>query len=185
MAVIPSGSQGRPFSVIPQSLRDAAALQAEQHRRADAIGEESEEDALRDDLCEVREATGAICSGEPATVDRYGIPESATLDERLAYVQRMMEREAAARAGVRKSREKSPLHGVLQDFVDGIFEGYPDRKVKRLDVVVAADSADLPQDLMEIVELLPPGTYTRQRLCAQLNSSIGAHAWSHAYGMVR
>ena len=118
-------------------------------------------------------------------VDRYGIPCDATFDERLTYVQRMMAREAAASAHTRKPREQSPLHGVLQNFVDALFEDDPERRVARLDVVVAADSADLPQDLMEIIELLPPGTYTRHRLCAQLNSAIGAHAWSHTYGMVR
>lgn len=193
MAEYKSDSSNRPFSVIPQSLRDAAAFQAAQRRRTDV----ADEDARIVDSCNEggscasdavpgqREGSKPSCSAAPLRVDRYGIPENATPDERLAYVQRMMEREVAARASARHPREKSPLHGVLQGFVDSLFEDCPDRQVKRLDVVVAADSSDLPQDLMEIIELLPPGTYTRQRLCGQLNSAIGAHAWSHTYGMVR
>ena len=43
---------------------------------------------------------------------------------------------------------------------------------------------DLPDDLDEIIALLPPGTYTRQRLCDQLNSAIGGHAWGQVYGTV-
>ena len=56
--------------------------------------------------------------------------------------------------------------------------------VRRLDVVVTAESFDLPDDLDEIIALLPPGTYTRQRLCDQLNSAIGGHAWGQVYGTV-
>ena len=40
-------------------------------------------------------------------------------------------------------------------------------------------------DLAEIVNLLPPGSYTRQRLCDQLNSAIGGHAWGQVYGTVQ
>ena len=56
--------------------------------------------------------------------------------------------------------------------------------MQRLDAVLAAEGADLPEELLEIVRLLPPGSYTRQRLCDQLNSSIGGHAWGHVYGTV-
>ena len=34
------------------------------------------------------------------------------------------------------------------------------------------------------VNLLPPGSYTRLRLCDQLNSIITAHGWAHVYGTV-
>ena len=57
-------------------------------------------------------------------------------------------------------------------------------KVRRLDVVVAAEAADLPEELLHIVTLLPPGDYTRQRLCTQLNSAIAGHAWGQVYGTV-
>ena len=56
--------------------------------------------------------------------------------------------------------------------------------VRRLDVVIAAETADLPDELMRIVNLLPPGDYTRQRLCDQINSAITGHAWGQVYGTV-
>lgn len=56
--------------------------------------------------------------------------------------------------------------------------------VRRLDVVICAEAADLPDDLMRIVNLLPPGDYTRQRLCDQINSAITGHAWGQVYGTV-
>lgn len=83
---------------------------------------------------------------------------------------------------------RSPHYGALQDVVDGLFadaEGDPKATVRRLDIVVAAEAADLPDDLAEIVNLLPPGTYTRQRLCDQMNSAIGGHAWGQVYGTVQ
>lgn len=79
----------------------------------------------------------------------------------------------------------SPSFGALQIVVDGLFEGRPrDYEVRRLDVVLAAESGDLPADLLEIVNLLPPGAYTRIRLCDQLNSALGGHAWGQVYGTV-
>lgn len=83
------------------------------------------------------------------------------------------------------SVEPSPEYGALQAIVDDLFEDMPrDHEVRRLDVVLAAESNDLPADLQEVVGLLPPGTYTRQKLCDQLNSAIGGHAWGQVYGTV-
>ena len=83
------------------------------------------------------------------------------------------------------SVEPSPAYGALQIIVDDLFEGAPeDHEVRRLDVVLAAESGDLPGDLLEVVTLLPPGTFTRIRLCDQLNSIIGGHAWGQVYGTV-
>jgi len=83
------------------------------------------------------------------------------------------------------SVEPSPDYGALQAIVDDLFGGKPrDFEVRRLDVVIAAESNDLPPDLQEVASLLPPGTYTRQRLCDQLNSAIGGHAWGQVYGTV-
>ena len=83
------------------------------------------------------------------------------------------------------SVEPSPSYGALQAIVDDLFEGKSrDYTVTRLDVVIAAESSDLPADLTEIVGLLPPGDFTRQRLCDQLNSSIVGHAWGQVYGTV-
>ena len=83
------------------------------------------------------------------------------------------------------SREKSPYYGALQQVVDSLFadlteeeriadmSGVPGaRKVRRLDVILAAEAVDLPDDLREIVNLLPPSTFTRRRLCDQLNSAV-------------
>ena len=83
------------------------------------------------------------------------------------------------------SVEPSPAYGALQIIVDDLFEGAPeDHEVRRLDVVLAAETGELPADLLEVVTLLPPGTFTRIRLCDQLNSIIGGHAWGQVYGTV-
>ena len=83
------------------------------------------------------------------------------------------------------SVEPSPDYGSLQTIIDELFGDMPpDHEVRRLDVVLASEANDLPRDLQEIVGLLPPGTYTRQRLCDQLNSAIGGHAWGLVYGTV-
>ena len=97
------------------------------------------------------------------------------------------------------NREVSPYYGALQDVVDSVFAQVADPddkeaaalaavgmgpKVRRLDVVLAAESADVPPDLREVVELLPPGSYTRRRLCDQLNSSLAGHGWGQVYGTV-
>ncbi len=88
--------------------------------------------------------------------------------------------------------ERSEYYGALQSVVEALFESgssfvnpgeYPP-KVRRLDVILQAESADLPPDLQEIVELLPPGNYTRKRLCDQINSAITGHAWGQVYGTV-
>ncbi|MDO4183028.1 MAG: hypothetical protein Q4E12_05425 [Coriobacteriia bacterium] len=78
--------------------------------------------------------------------------------------------------------QKSSHYGALQAIVDTLFES--EEEVRRLDVVLAAEAADLPDDLREVVGLLPPGTYTRRRLVDQLNSSINGHAWGQVYGTV-
>jgi hypothetical protein len=90
--------------------------------------------------------------------------------------------------------EKSEYYGILQEVVDSLFKNQADLdpiiaealgvKVKRLEVVLAAESADVPEDLLRVVNLLPPGEYTRQQLCTQLNSAITGHAWGQVYGTV-
>ena len=78
--------------------------------------------------------------------------------------------------------EKSPDYGIVQRVIDDLFK---DREsVKRLDAVLLAEVYDLPDNLLRLFELLPPGTYTRQRLCDQLNSSITGHGWGYVYGTV-
>lgn len=87
--------------------------------------------------------------------------------------------------------ERSEFYGALQRIVDALFEDeepwmpvFLTSKVRRLDVVIMAEAADLPDDLMRIVNLLPPGEYTRQALCDQINSAITGHAWGQVYGTV-
>jgi len=56
--------------------------------------------------------------------------------------------------------------GDLQRLVDGLF--YDRHAIDRLDLIVQAEILDLAPNLMEIVNLLPPGYYDRQSLCDQL-----------------
>ncbi len=79
-------------------------------------------------------------------------------------------------------REKSPFYGVLQEFVDSLY--LQAETLSRLDVVLAAESFGLNDDLQEIISLLPPGAYNRVRLCGQLNSSLSSHGWGYVYGSV-
>lgn len=77
---------------------------------------------------------------------------------------------------------RSEEYGTLQRLIDVL---YRERKyIDRLDLVVQAEAHDLCSDLLEIVNLVPPGRYSRQRLCDQLNSSLSGHAWGMIYGTV-
>ena len=75
-----------------------------------------------------------------------------------------------------------PDHGSLQRLVDALYRDSP--RVTRLDAVIHAANYDLCEDLVEIVELLPPGAHTRQQMCDQLNSALVAHGWGRTYGTV-
>lgn len=79
-------------------------------------------------------------------------------------------------------RFRADAFGDLQRLVDSLFMGRA--IIDRLDAVVLAELMDLDRDLHEIVDLLPPGTYDRQRLCDQINSALAAHGWSGRYGTV-
>ncbi len=91
--------------------------------------------------------------------------------------------------------KRSPYYGALQSVVDDLYRDddapymyLVDEdaafKVSKLQAVVAAESADLPDELVRIVAMLPPGDYTRRRLVDQLNSAITGHAWGQVYGTV-
>lgn len=68
----------------------------------------------------------------------------------------------------------------LLRMIDALFR---ERKfVTRLDIIIRAESVDLPEKALGIVELLPPGRYSRQKLCDQLNSAIVGHGWSREFG---
>ena len=80
------------------------------------------------------------------------------------------------------AREKSPDYGVLQEFIDRLFDGRVD--YMRLEGVLEGEAYGLNGELMEVLNLLPPGLYTRDRLCSQINSSLSSHGWGYVYGAV-
>lgn len=78
--------------------------------------------------------------------------------------------------------QRSPHYGELQTIVDKLYRDAA--TATALDALVMAETYDLPSDLLEVVSLMPPGTYTRRRFCGQLNSIINGHAWGLVYGTV-
>jgi len=76
----------------------------------------------------------------------------------------------------------SDEYGTLQRLIDSLFNGR--RHVTQINLLVQAESVDLCEDLMEICHLVPAGTYSRRRLCDQLNSSLVGHGWGSLYGTV-
>jgi hypothetical protein len=80
--------------------------------------------------------------------------------------------------------QPSDEYGELQRLVDDLYKVNPSRAIPRMDVLVRAEVNDLSDDLLEVVNLLPAGTYKRYRLCDQLNSIITAHGWAYLYGTV-
>lgn len=78
----------------------------------------------------------------------------------------------------------SEEYGELQHLVDDLYRVNPSQAIPRVDVLVRAEVNDLSEDLMEVVNLLPAGTYKRYRLCDQLNSILTAHGWAYLYGTV-
>ena len=80
------------------------------------------------------------------------------------------------------AREKSSDYGVLQEFIDRLVIGRED--YMRLEVVLEGEAYGLNSELMEVLNLLPPGLYTRDRLCGQINSSLSSHGWGYVYGAV-
>lgn len=71
---------------------------------------------------------------------------------------------------------------IFQRYVESLFRHA--KRVTRLDAVLRAEALDLPDELVGIVDLLPPGTYTRQRLCNQFNSALKGHGWTTCYRTV-
>ena len=71
---------------------------------------------------------------------------------------------------------------TLQRMLDALYA--EEKMVSRLDVIVRAEAMDLPEDVLGIITLLPPGRYRRQRLCDQLNSAIVGHGWGSRLGTV-
>jgi hypothetical protein len=77
---------------------------------------------------------------------------------------------------------QSEEFGTLQRLVDALYRNK--KRVSHLDVELMAETFDLTDDLKEIVSLLPPGSFTRQKLCTQFNSALSGHGWGLVYGTV-
>ncbi len=74
---------------------------------------------------------------------------------------------------------------TLPDLMRMIDTLYRERlSVRRLDVVTAAGVYELPDDVVEMLTLLPAGTYSRQALADQLNSIIVGHGRGRSLGTV-
>lgn len=73
-------------------------------------------------------------------------------------------------------------HETLQRLIDVLFAERS--RVPRLEFIVRAELADMTGDVLDIITLLPPGIYSRDRLCDQLNSAITAHGWGQCLGTV-
>lgn len=82
------------------------------------------------------------------------------------------------------ARKKSEDFGVLQEFVDGLYGDDPELEYRRLDIIMEAESFGLNEELLEVINLLPPSIFTRDKLCSQLNSSLSSHGWGYVYGAV-
>jgi hypothetical protein len=71
---------------------------------------------------------------------------------------------------------------LLGRFMDSLYRDT--KRVSRLDIVLRAETYDLPEIFQEIVENLPPVTYPRHKLANQFNSAIVGHGLSRKYGTV-
>lgn len=78
--------------------------------------------------------------------------------------------------------KKSEHYGELQDLIDELFESR--NTLTSMELLVNAEIRDLHPDLIEICQIVPPGTYSRQALCDQMNSAIAGHGWGGVYGTV-
>jgi len=88
----------------------------------------------------------------------------------------------AARISHNARMPSSDDHQSLQRLIETLFRD--NGRVLRLDFIVRAELTDMTDDVLGIVNLLPPGLYTRSRLCDQLNSAITAHGWGRSLGTV-
>jgi len=65
-------------------------------------------------------------------------------------------------------------------WLDALYAGTA--TITQLDAIIRAETFDLPADAMDVVNGLPPGRYTRTRLCDQLNSAIVGRGLSASLG---
>ena len=95
----------------------------------------------------------------------------------------LMKTSSHTRGPIRPS-SRSDVYGELQRLVDEVYGVNPSKSVSKVDVVVEAEVLDLGDELMEVVDLIPAGSYRRARLCDQINSIVTAHGWAFVYGTV-
>lgn len=72
--------------------------------------------------------------------------------------------------------------GVLQDLLDATFRNRKHATAR--DLSRQADIMDIDGDVLEVVDLMPPGSYTKSRMADQLNSIVTAHGWEQRLGTV-
>jgi hypothetical protein len=68
----------------------------------------------------------------------------------------------------------------IQRWLDALYRDT--RVVTQLDAIVRAETFDLPTEAMDVVNGLPPGRYSRTRLCDQMNSAIVGRGRSASLG---
>ncbi|MDO8879232.1 MAG: hypothetical protein Q7W44_00265 [Coriobacteriia bacterium] len=68
----------------------------------------------------------------------------------------------------------------ISRWLDALFRDR--RSVDQIDAIVRAETFDLPAAMMEIIDGMPPGRYTRTSLCDQLNSAIVGRGLSRSLG---
>ena len=73
-------------------------------------------------------------------------------------------------------------YGELQQIVDVLF--LRAKTVDSLQLISQAEISDVDAEVLEVVNLLPSGSYTRQQMADQLNSIITAHGWGSRHGTV-
>ncbi len=78
--------------------------------------------------------------------------------------------------------KRSEHYGELQRLIDELFSSR--QTITTMELVLNAEIRDLNVDLLEICNIVPPGTYDRQSLCDQINSAIAGHGWGGIYGTV-
>lgn len=71
-------------------------------------------------------------------------------------------------------------HETVQRLIETLYRD--SKHVARLEVILRAECWDLPEEVIGIFELLPPGHYPRHRLCDQINSAIVGHGWGRTLG---
>jgi len=71
---------------------------------------------------------------------------------------------------------------LIGRFFDSLYRDT--KSVSRLDIVLRAETYDLPEIFREIVDNLPPVMYPRHKLANQFNSAIVGHGLSRKYGTV-